>query len=363
VGTLFGDNNRGLQIDFAGLNQRLSQTMEVRDIQRGTEIPPDVDVLLVFGGGDLDEYDLFPIDQFIMRGGQALFGIDSVKVDLTQGLVPVPLAGKPVFNMLSHYGVEVKQEFVLDEYAKQFPLQQQVKNFTMTQMVDYPEWVMVMNEFVSKENPITNGFMGLDLLWVSPLSLAEKPGTKVSPLVSSTPKSWLVKEGFDTNPYQVMALAARADETRGSYVLGCTVTGSLSSYFEGKQIPKREGVEPGWNEIKGKSENSRLIVIGDSDFASDLIQYTDSAYNLAFLSNAVEWLGNDEDLLTIKTRSTYDLRLNKIQDPNARASVMTFAQILNVVVIPLLVIAFGVYRSIIRRRKQYHIKQEGKNAV
>ena len=124
------------------------------------------------------------------------------------------------------------------------------------------------------------------------------------------------------------------------------------SYFAGKSIPAREGESRDWKEIKDKSAETRIIVIGDSDFVSNLLQYTDAKYNLDFAENSAEWLSHGEDLLSIKTRIIRDTRLNKIQDLNKRLTVMLFSQIVNIIFIPLLVIAYGILRFLVRRKKR-----------
>ncbi|MFW5769569.1 MAG: hypothetical protein ACOCYA_05900, partial [Spirochaetota bacterium] len=81
-------------------------------------------------------------------------------------------------------------------------------------------------------------------------------------------------------------------------------------------------------------------------------QYSNSPYNVDFVENAVEWLSNDEELTEIKTRSVRDLRLNAIQDPAGARRVYFLAVIINLVIIPLAVILFGVRRFLKRRRQQ-----------
>jgi ABC-type uncharacterized transport system involved in gliding motility auxiliary subunit len=93
-------------------------------------------------------------------------------------------------------------------------------------------------------------------------------------------------------------------------------------------------------------------VVADADFAADAIQYTQAEYNLVFLSNCVEWLSMEDDLLAIKTRAQADTRLSRISEPGRRAAAMRASQVINVVVVPLLVIAAGVARLLLRRRNK-----------
>ena len=100
------------------------------------------------------------------------------------------------------------------------------------------------------------------------------------------------------------------------------------------------------------SAETRIIVIGDSDFISDIIEFSDSPYNVLFFENASEWLSNDESLLQIKTRSRRDLRLSKIETAEGRLKAILFVYLVNIVLVPLAIIIFAVARFIRRKRNE-----------
>ena len=99
------------------------------------------------------------------------------------------------------------------------------------------------------------------------------------------------------------------------------------------------------------AKDARLVVVGDADFASNLMDFTEAAYNVGFLTNAAEWLSNSEDLLSIKTRLSRDVRLNRIQEPARRLAAVLTTEIVNVALIPLAIVGFGVARLLLRRKK------------
>jgi hypothetical protein len=63
---------------------------------------------------------------------------------------------------------------------------------------------------------------------------------------------------------------------------------------------------------------TRVVVVGDEDFASELMQFSDSLYNVLFLENAILWLTGNEDLLSIKARAPEAGRLDRVADPVLR---------------------------------------------
>jgi gliding-associated putative ABC transporter substrate-binding component GldG len=361
IGILTGDASRQIQTDFNTVIASLSADFAVREVARAEIIPEDIDVLFVLGGRDLDAFDLFPIDQYLMRGGRVLFAIEGMDLDLMRGIVPRKLEHTEILSMLMHYGVEVKQAFVLDKYSKNFRIPRQVFGQIMWEVMDkYPYWITVANQFVSQENPITARFQGLDLLWASPLEIIERPGIEAEVLLNTTPEAWIQdQEPFETSPQRAMMLEFMGHESVGQYPLAVALRGSFSSYFADRQIPVREGEEREWSEVMERGSESRLIVIGDADFASELYQYSGGNYNPEFLANTAEWLSNSEDLLEIKTRVARDTRLNKIQDSEARLRTAILTQAFNLIVVPLAVVLFGILRLVLRRRRIRIWEQEG----
>jgi ABC-type uncharacterized transport system involved in gliding motility auxiliary subunit len=219
-------------------------------------------------------------------------------------------------------------------------------------MEKYPYWITVAGKYVAKDNPITARFNGLDLYWASPLEIVAKGNTQAEVLARTTPEGWTAsEEPFDTYPRGGPQLLAQPHENKGSYPLAVSLRGELSSYFKGRGIPTREGEKRDWKNIVENTKESRIIVVGDADFASDLLQFTEATYNMDFLTNAVQWLGNSEDLLGIKTRTARDTRLNKIQDPAQWLRARLSAWLVTLVLVPLAVIGFGIGRLVYRRKK------------
>ncbi|MFW5785721.1 MAG: GldG family protein [bacterium] len=359
VGLLIGSEDEEVSQFYQALQQNLSRSLELRRVEQGEAIPPDISALFVLGGSDLDEVDLYHIDQYVMNGGKALFAVDGVDVDYLRTFQATVPDEWPIFDLLESYGVGVRQELVLDTSNRRIPVRRALGNANVQSLEPYPHWVSVTGPGANPDNPITARFAGLDLYWPSPLTVLPEAEEKASILLESSRESWLMEEPFVIDPQQATVFQRDAAETRGAHVLAVALSGSFTSHFEGREIPTRDGVDAGGGETVPSVDQNRMIVIGDSDFATDLLQFTESRYNIAFLENLAEWLSNEEDLLQIKTRATRDLRLNAIQEPAVKARVATFAEIFNVVMVPLAVIAFGVFRFWRRRERTASRKHGG----
>ncbi|MDR2101231.1 MAG: GldG family protein [Treponema sp.] len=354
VAVLVGDSYRKWEGDYDFLNQAFIRSgFRVRNINAGEEIPDTVPVLFVLGGTeDLDDWALYRIDRYIQGGGRVLFALDGVFVDSQAGLEARVMTDKGLLSMVSFYGATVKPALVLDQSA--LTLQYQTTSpsgATQLRISRYPHWIGVLGENGNPGHPVSSGFAGVDLFWPSPIELNPPEPVKAEPLFSSTPDAWLMTGNFVTNPDPQSRFDREAPDTRGTKLLAAALSGKFPSWFEGVPKPVREGSSEELPDRIGETRDSRIIVIGDTDFASVFMQYTQAQRNLDFLLQAADWLGNDDDIIGIRNRQGQTGRLDRILDPEKRERAMLFSRILNVVIVPLGVILLGIFFAWRRRRE------------
>ncbi len=368
IGMLILDDAYQDERSLQGLRQTLQSDHTLRDIEKGTAVDEEVDVLFVIGAKDVDNDTAYYIDQFLMQGKGAYFAVDRVRVDVSRGLFGV-YQNTVLHDMLKHYGITIEDTIVLDEYNKLIPVN---RGQGLQVLQNYPMWMTALPENVDKENPITARFGGLDLFWTSPLSVSEDKKDYVTALVSSSEKSWTKghtqspsaeENSDDTAPkvYQLQPdqtqffLDKRSDNTK-SHVVTNAFLGPLTSAVEEKIISIPEGAA---DDYRSSGESARFVLTGSTFFLSYLYQVTNAGYNLAFLSNASDWLGSDEKLLQIKSRVVKDVRLNKIQDEAKKNTLALLVQLWNVILLPLLVIVIAIIVLTFRRSisaKKYYSK-------
>ena len=208
---------------------------------------------------------------------------------------------------------------------------------------------MTRPEYRDSKSPLTSRSAGLDLFWPSPLESVPKSGVEYMALVKTTPKAWLQKARFAVSPDEAGQYGMEAASTTGQYVLAATLSGILPPAYSGKAAPVRAGAAA-LPALPQSPRASRILVIGSSDFANDLMTITNSTFNATFIAGAADWLSSGDDLVAIKTRGARDSRLTKVQDPEIRAFLISFAYIVNLGLVPILVIIFGLARSMKRRR-------------
>ncbi len=347
---LVGDADKSWESDYRYLNDALIQAgWTVNPIQPGQEIPSDTRVLLVLGNAALDDYAAYRVDAWLARGGAALLALRGVDVQTSRGLAALPLQGDALLRAAGRYGVSLTPDLVLDESSQTLPFQQQAQGSgSAVSYVRYPLWIKARVENTSRANPITSSFGGLDLIWSSPLSLSAPAGVKAEELVKTTKRAWLQTRDFAIAPEDEGRYATEAEKTRGQYLLAASLEGVLPMAYAGASLPARPGAAA-LPPLPQEAKASRLVVVGSADFATDLMSLTDSGYNAFFAANAVEWAAYGPELAALKSRGSSDSSLSKVLDPLKRSRLAFFAIILNVILVPGGLAAFGLLR--IRRRR------------
>ncbi|MFP4637260.1 MAG: GldG family protein [Spirochaetaceae bacterium] len=330
VGVLVGDGSGGLSQKYGLFGNHLARDFEVREIRPGAEIPEEVTVLVVLGATALEQEDLRPIDRYVSGGGNALFAVEGVEVDTERTFAARPVEDMPMRGMLESYGVRVEPELVLDQSNRRIPVRRNTEQGTVQTLEPYPHWVSIRYAGARQDHPVTARFSGLDLFWPSPLTVVE---TDARAILETTPDAWVMSEDFAINPNEPAAFERQREQTRGSYVVGAAVSGQIESYFG-----------------EGSSE-ADLLILGDSAFAGELIEFTESDHNLEFALNAVTWLSKDRDLLDLRRRTTRDMRLTAIENEDLRRAMVRVAEAVNIYLVPLLVAGFGVLRFARRRAR------------
>jgi ABC-type uncharacterized transport system involved in gliding motility auxiliary subunit len=348
LGILAPDPQKDLSEYYGLLNQVLAQSgFSVMPLYPGDEIPDTLPALFVLGGAEsLDEYSLYRIDRYIQLGGRVLFAVESVEVDFIYSWEARLLEDKGLLAMVSFYGATVGQSIVMDQASIALPYRDASGQLMLMR---YPPWIGVLEENGNSDNILSSGFGGVDLFWASPLSLTlPESGVSAEVLFSSSPEAWLMTKDFAVRPETSYLFTAEAEETKGSKILALSLEGVFPSWFEGVDKPDEEG-RPVLPDMPSEAKESRILVLGDSDLAGIITQYTQSQRNLDFILRTADWLGNDDDIVGIRNRQSGTGRLDRITDPVKKVSAMRFARVLNVVFIPLGIIVFGVLRALGRR--------------
>jgi ABC-type uncharacterized transport system involved in gliding motility auxiliary subunit len=352
IGIIASDPQKNLADFYNFLNQVLNESgYSVLFLNPGDEIPDTLPALFVMGGVEtLDEYSLYRIDRYIQLGGRVLFAAESVDVDFTYTWDARLMEDKGLLAMIACYGAEFEKALAMDRASLVIPYRDPTTG--QYQQTRYPPWIVILPENVNRESTLTSGSAEADLFWASPLALRPPQGVKAEALFNTTPEAWRMTRDFTVKPEMSYLFGSEEAATKGTVVLAASLEGAFPSFFAGKPKPESPDDLPELPGMPDEVKESRIVVIGDSDLAGSIfIQFTQSRRNLDFLVKAADWLGSDEDIAGIRNRTGGGGRLDRITDPVKKQGAITLARLLNLILVPLAVIVFGIFRIVQRRPK------------
>jgi ABC-type uncharacterized transport system involved in gliding motility auxiliary subunit len=321
IGIMIADSSRTIEQHYSLLTRFLLSIYSVRQVTLGTSIPEDIETLIVLGQQDITPEDADSIDAYLKNGGTALFCIDPVYVDLDDNLSAEPAANTALHELLVRYGIRTEENLIIDSSMKQLRIPvaaEQTGETVWRNLGPYPFWISMQQENIHTDHPVTARFQGLDLLWCSPLSIHEVPGLSYTVLARSTADAWLIDRPYQTQPGETHFSIRDRAVGSGPFPTAVSVQGKLT---------------------ENQDSMTKVVVIGDADSASDLMEYSDSMHNVLFFAGAVNWLTLEEELLTLLENSNRTLDLKNDLEQRVR-----FILLLNIFVIPLAIMLFGAVR-------------------
>ena len=269
-----------------------------------TAVPQDADVLVIAGPKtDFLGPEIDMLKAYLARGGKILLMLDPVlKADQPQ---PAGLQA-----LLKDWGIEAGNDLVLDVSG-------------MGRLIGTDESVPVAASYPA--HPITENFQ---LLTAYPLARSMSPieggagGHTAQRLVETSRSSWAetnLKSLSSSDP-------AKLDDAdkKGPVSLAAAVSGA----------PAAEAPDAGKNGAEPKKGETRIVAFGDSDFASNAALGVQGNRDL-FL-NTINWLAQQENLISIRPKDPEDRRITLTADQERRIFYLT------VLIVPGLVLLAGV---------------------
>ncbi len=315
VGFLTGRGD-GAEDAFHQIRAELGEdyrVLEVFDLGLGERVPDDVAVLVVAEPRELDPRTVFAIDQFLQRGGRALFLVDRIRVDLVKPRVERIETG--LEQALQAWGALPCGKLVWDqERANRLTTRETAGGNDLR--IPYPFWPNLDRDGMDAENPATARLEGADLFWVQAFEASAVPGLEARPLLQSSRASWLVEPELalvlDPSALGARAanLLAQEPDQAQRRVLALGVSGRFPSPFESGAPAPRDplGERPSASggtrtdeQVASRSASTQIVVFGDADWARDGKFLTER--NRSLFVQLVDWLALEDDLLALRSRT------------------------------------------------------------
>lgn len=346
-------------LEVAAFNNQLLEFYDVFrvDLSRKSDLSR-YDVLIVakpkYEYSPLEKYRL---DQFIMRGGKVMFLIDKLEASMDSASREDYFAFPYRHNLddqLFRYGARVNLDLVQDQNAALYPIVTgQVGGKPQMQLIDWPFFPLISSY---PEHPITRNLDAVITRFASSIDTVKAEGVKKTPLLVTSKYSRSVGAPVNISVDKLRSMSA-AQFDKSAIPIGYLLEGKFTSLYKNRFLP--EGADPAG--FRPEGDFSRIVVIADGDIARNEINPRSgqpqelgfdpfSNYTFAnrdFLMNTLAFLTDEAGLIQTRNKQIKirPLDRQRIQDEK------TFWQIVNVSLPLVVLIAFGVVRSFIRKRR------------
>ena len=278
------------------------------------ELHPEIP-LLVIGSSYFDDDMLTAVDAFVNGGNWEA----------------TPKKADGLLELLARAGFAVQTNLVMDQMN--FRITVPAVNSTQYEHINYPFWVQVFQQEEEATPPLLPAGKSVLFFWPSELVCTAARGKTPAPLLASSNRAALQQPPYNTDPHGTQ-LADAANGEHAAYPLVALSERSVNAA----------------SGISG-ADNARLLVVADEYCVSSAVEYTHSDANLDFMVNAAYWIARQDALLQLKNKQPAVLPFRFIESDTAFNRIIAVVRILNLVLVPLLIIAAGAALYIIRRRK------------
>lgn len=355
------------EMDFtqglSAMQHVVAQEFETKSINPSNEaLPDDYDAVLIAGPKSaFDEKGRKALDQFLMKGKGAIFLVDGMVMSAPRGGMmgmehQMPKMGQAndagLADLLKAYGFSIGQDFVLDKQNAPGPIELNGRRM----LANVPVFVGVgLDQPKEREFSVLAGLNAVVFPYpssvelVGPLQGGKPANGKLWKLASSSASSWKVTGMFMLTP------GTKLEETqdKGPFGLAYAYEGSLKSAYPSGASSAMSSPDNKDNAPLNESKKPvRLVVVGDSDFASDeyfpLSRFLPLYGNGAqMLLNSISWVLEDEALTPVRAKTVAARPIQVSSDQK-----VTAIKAFNIVGVPLAFCAFGIVRWRLRHSRR-----------
>ena len=300
------------------------RTFEIVDIEAtAAELPADLDALAIIHPQNLSDGLQFAIDQFLLSGKPVFLAVDPASQHFKRQGGQMAMFGGPQPNvssdlprLLGAWGIQYDPQTVVGDLANATQVQ-----VGRGQIARFPVWLSLTADALNEQAMPTAQLNSLLFIEPGHLSARDDSGLTFTPLVQSSADSGDV-------PAMSLQMAqpdeiARQISPSGRKTLAALVSGTFPSAFpEGAPSPapaEGEAAEappspPAAGDFRREGAGT-LIVVADTDWLTDDYSVRRLNFlgvqaaepindNLAFGSNALEFLAGSQDLISIRGKGS-----------------------------------------------------------
>lgn len=322
VTSLAGMRGDGRESGYTVL-QELARSVTIEPVEPDfVSLPADLDALILAHPYDLDDYQLWVVDQYLLRGGRIVWIADpAAKAGAAAGLMDVgePNKASDFGRLGRHWGLSLSQDAVADA-SHALPVQTGTDSGRQA-VIGQPLFIAVPPSNMSRTDTITAP-LARPVNLGAPGAILGTPasGLELTPLIQTGPAPAYIDAEAALDDIPPGKVIADYEAEPGALTLAARLSGNFTSAFRDGAPPlpltgdsvldelTRAAASEMPPHIATSVGQGAVILIGDSDFLDDGFYVNPAngaaiAANSSFLLNAVDALTGVEGLMVLRSRS------------------------------------------------------------
>ncbi|MFY0607174.1 MAG: gliding motility-associated ABC transporter substrate-binding protein GldG [Cyclobacteriaceae bacterium] len=304
------------------------------------------------------ERENYLLDQYVMNGGRLAIFIDALSVKMAEasgeGTVAIPYDTR-LQDLLFRYGVRINQNFVVDLNCGDFPVVAgNIGDQAQIRMLPWPYFPIITNY---GDHPVVKGMDAVMARFASTVDTVKAVGVKKTPLLMTSANTKVMGAPITVsfNDLQSELLPERFQS--GPKPIGYLLEGEFTSLFKNRIPPAGFGKD----EVIDQSLPNKIAVIADGDLIRNELSledgnplpigvepYSQKTYaNEALVINLIDYLLDEDGLIQSRAKDLKIRPLDKVKIKQER----TKWQVINLVLPILVLLAFGIFKMVLRRKR------------
>lgn len=360
VGFVTGHNELD-SLDIASFNNSLLELYDVFRVElskKGSSLTKYDALIIAKPTQSFSLSEKFYLDQYIMQGGNVLFLIDKLEATMDSASAENYVAFPYQVNLddqLFKYGIRINQDLIQDRNAGMYPVVTgESGGKPQIQLLPWP-FFPLLNQYA--DHAITRNMDAVVAKFISSIDTVKADGILKTPILFTSQYSRRLSAPVAVSINDVRK-NVKDESFSSSYIpVGYLLEGKFTSLFKNRFLP--EGVEK-----DGYKENgipAKLIVFADGDLIrNDVNPRNNQPQQLGYdpftrytfaneqlLMNAVAYLVNNSGLIAARNK---EVKIRPLDKAKIRLE-KTKWQFINLALPILFIIAYGIIRAMLRRRK------------
>ena len=352
-------------LQIAGLTAELSTKYKVFhvDLSKRPNLLRFDAIVLAKPKTSFSEIDKYKIDQFIMRGGKAMFLVDALSVNMdsasSENNLALPFETN-LEDLFFKYGFRINKDLIIDMNAAPYPVV--VGNLGENPQIRLMPWPFypIVNEFT--KHPTARNMDAVVTRFMSTIDTLKVDGITKIPLMNTSQYSKVL-----SSPVRVSIDELRKDMKPEFFNSGPQTTawiyeGKFTSLFKNRFLPNNADK----SQFIADGNQTKILIVSDGDIARNDInpktgqpvelgfdQFTETRFaNADLLLNIMTYLLDEDGIINIRSK---EVKIRPLDSVKIKSQKLTW-QMINLVLPILLIVIFGIIKYFIRKRKYANFK-------